>query len=181
MQAVCEAFPHFGDARVRGIHHPHLERVCRPDPELRGHARTQARGDQYSVERFITEFDLEKTGSTSITSSLRNHVIVPNEGPPGDSYRGGGTWTTRSIQSAHQPTLNSATSGTTSSSVSENWLDSDKQSRRGLTLDFVAAASTTSDPSPAAQRRRNVLLDDSRTSELARNVAASILEPLGDR
>jgi serine/threonine protein kinase len=59
MQAVCSTFPDFGDGRVRAVAVRIFRELCDPDPELRGHTRARAGGDRYSVERYITEFDLE--------------------------------------------------------------------------------------------------------------------------
>jgi serine/threonine protein kinase len=60
LQAVCEDFPTLGDSRVRDVAIRVFRELCDPDPELRGHTRDRAaHRDRYSVERYITEFDLE--------------------------------------------------------------------------------------------------------------------------
>src|SRR5262249_4498085 len=60
LQRVCEQFPHFGDERVREVALRCFRELCEPAPELRGHPRTRALGDdQHSVERYIALFDLE--------------------------------------------------------------------------------------------------------------------------
>ena len=56
LQRVCEQFPHFGNDRVRDVALRLFRKLCDPDPRLRGQL---AGGDRYSLERLITEFDLE--------------------------------------------------------------------------------------------------------------------------
>ncbi len=58
MQRVCENFPRFGDERVRDVALRLFRKLCDPDPQLRGQSPAGL-GDRYSLERFITEFDLE--------------------------------------------------------------------------------------------------------------------------
>jgi tetratricopeptide (TPR) repeat protein len=59
------------------------------------------------------------------------------------------------------------------------WIDSDGSSR-GFALDLVAVAATAPDPSPAARSAAQWLLSDERSSQLAREVSAGILESLPD-
>jgi hypothetical protein len=48
------------DERVRGTVIPIIKALCNPDLSKRGHRRGIGRYDQYSLERYVSELDLEK-------------------------------------------------------------------------------------------------------------------------
>jgi serine/threonine protein kinase len=59
MQAVNNAFPHFGDDEVRDRVRRIFRELCEPDPSLRGHPRARSgTGPDYALDRYVSEFDL---------------------------------------------------------------------------------------------------------------------------